>query len=48
MDAFAQDVMNHRAPEASGVEGMIDLKIIEAIVKAANTGKRVVLDWKGF
>ena len=48
MDAFAQDVMNQRTPEASGVEGMIDLKIIEAIVKAAQTGKRVQLDWKGW
>ena len=48
MDAFAQDVINQRTPEASGVEGMIDLKIIEAIVKAAQTGKRVQLDWKGW
>lgn len=45
LDAFAQDVLAGRSPEASGEEGLIDLRIIEAVVQAAGTGQRVVLNW---
>ena len=45
MDAFAQNVRDNTTPEASGPEGMTDLKIIEAIVKSADTGKRLLLRW---
>lgn len=45
MDAFAQNVRDNTTPEASGLEGWTDLKIIEAIVLAAQKGKRVELKW---
>ena len=34
-------------PAASGEEGLIDLRIVEAVVQAAQTGQKVVLDWGG-
>jgi predicted dehydrogenase len=45
LDAFARDVLAGRTPEASGEEGLIVLRIIEAVVQAADGGKRVVLKW---
>ncbi len=45
MDAFVQNIRDNTMPEASGQEGMIDLKIIEAIVLAAQKGQRVTLKW---
>lgn len=45
MDAFVQNIRDNTTPEASGQEGMIDLKIIEAIVLAAQKGQRVELKW---
>lgn len=45
MDAFAQNVRENIAPEASGLEGMNDLKIIEAILQSAGSGRRVTLKW---
>lgn len=45
MDAFARNVRENSPPEASGQEGMRDLKIIEAIILSANTGGRVELKW---
>jgi predicted dehydrogenase len=45
MDAFVQNVRDNTTPEASGLEGLTDLKIIEAIVQAAQKGKRVELKW---
>ena len=45
MDAFAQNIINKTPPLASGEEGMIDMKIIEAIKKAADTGQKVKMAW---
>ena len=46
MDAFARNILDGTEPLASGEEGMKDLRIIEAIVRSADTGKRVEIDWK--
>jgi predicted dehydrogenase len=46
MDAFAENILNDTPILASGEEGLIDMKIIEAIKRAADTGKRVTLDWQ--
>ena len=43
MDAFAKNVREGTVPDASGQEGLIDLKIIEGIKRAVDTGKRVKL-----
>ncbi len=45
MDAFADSILNNSPILASGEEGLIDLKIITAIVRAAETGRRVELAW---
>ena len=45
MDAFAESILKDTVPLASGEEGMIDLKIIEAIVRSADTGNKVKLIW---
>jgi len=45
MDAFAENILNDTPLIASGEEGMTDLKIIEAIVRSADTGKKVKLIW---
>lgn len=45
MDAFAESIINKKPPEASGEEGMIDLKIIEAIKQSADSGRKVKIDW---
>jgi len=41
MDAFSQSVMNDSAVITPGEEGLKDMKVIEAIYKAARTGERV-------
>jgi predicted dehydrogenase len=46
MDAFAANVIDKTEPIASGAEGLKDLRIIQAIVQAADTGRRVEIDWK--
>lgn len=45
MDAFAQSIRDNTEPLASGEEGMKDLRIIEAIKQAADTGNRVEVNW---
>jgi glucose-fructose oxidoreductase len=40
---FAQCVLDGRDPEPSGKEGLIDVEIIEAVQRAAETGRRVTL-----
>lgn len=45
MDNFADCVLNNRNSEASGEEGLTDLKIIEAIVRSADTGRKIELAW---
>lgn len=46
MDAFAANIIDNTDPMASGAEGAKDLRIIEAIVQAADTGRRIEIDWK--
>ena len=45
MDAFAENIINKTQPLASGEEGLIDMKIIEAIKKSADTGRKVKMVW---
>lgn len=46
MDAFAQSVQTNTAPIASGEEGWKDMKLIGAILEAADTGRKVAIDWR--
>jgi len=41
MDAFADCILNDRASRVPGEEGLRDMKVIEAIYRAAETGERV-------
>lgn len=41
--SFSDCVLNGREPEPSGVEGLADVRIIEAILKSAETGKEIKL-----
>ncbi len=45
MDAFALNIIEKTPVLASGEEGLVDMKIIEAIKKAAETGKSVKMVW---
>jgi predicted dehydrogenase len=45
LDDFADCIRHNRPSAASGQEGLIDLKIIEAIKTAADTGQKVRLAW---
>jgi predicted dehydrogenase len=45
MDNFANCIINNKKSEASGEEGLIDLKIIEAIKQSADTGRKIKLAW---
>jgi len=46
LDTFAKCIREGRDPEPDGVQGMRDLIIIEAIYKAAKTGKGVRIKYK--
>jgi glucose-fructose oxidoreductase len=41
---FSSCILEDRAPEPSGWEGLHDIKILRAILEAARTGRRVTLD----
>lgn len=45
MDNFADCILANKKSPASGEEGMMDLKIIEAIKRSADTGNKVKIDW---
>ena len=45
MDAFAKNILDKTEPLASGEEGLLDMKIIEAIKQSADTGQRVKMAW---
>ena len=45
LDAFAENISNKTQPLASGEEGLVDMKIIDAIKLAADTGKSVKMVW---
>ena len=38
---FSDCVLNNRAPEPSGEEGLQDVRIVEALYRSADTGKAV-------
>lgn len=42
--SFSDCVLKGREPEPSGIEGLADLRIIEAILKSAESGKEIKLD----
>ncbi|GAB3940849.1 Gfo/Idh/MocA family oxidoreductase [Spirosoma harenae] len=44
IDAFAQSIWNKTKPEASGEEGWKDMKLIGAILQAAETGRKIEID----
>ncbi|MCB0669952.1 MAG: Gfo/Idh/MocA family oxidoreductase, partial [Saprospiraceae bacterium] len=43
MDAFARNIMDNTPVVANGMEGLNDMKVIEAIYKAASTGEKVMV-----
>jgi predicted dehydrogenase len=43
MDHFSRCVRENRTPLTPGEEGLADLRVIEAIYKAAKTGKTISL-----
>ena len=45
MDAFARNILDKTPVLASGEEGLIDMKIIQAIKQSADTGKSVKMVW---
>jgi predicted dehydrogenase len=45
MDAFAESILENKTLTATGEEGLIDMKIIEAIKRSADTGRKVDLVW---
>ena len=45
IDDFADAILNNKQPKASGEEGLKDIKLIEEILKAAETGKKVNIKW---
>ncbi len=45
LGAFAQNIINKTQPLASGEEGLIDMKIIEAIKRSADTGRKIKIMW---
>ncbi len=45
IDEFAECIINNKNSTASGEEGLIDMKIIEAIKRSADTGTKIKLTW---
>ena len=45
MDGIAISIKNNQESIVPGEMGRRDMKIIEAIYKAMNTGKRVTIEW---
>jgi predicted dehydrogenase len=41
---FSECILKNRQPEPSGMEGLADLRIIEALVRSARTGRPVTLE----
>jgi glucose-fructose oxidoreductase len=41
---FSDCVLRDREPEPSGVEGLADIRVIEAILKSAETGRAIAVD----
>lgn len=44
LDAFMQSIRTKTVPEASGEEGWKDMKLIGAILQAADTGRKISID----
>jgi glucose-fructose oxidoreductase len=45
IDKFSECVLNEKEPEASGEEGLADVRIIEAIYESAMTGRSIELEF---
>ncbi|MCB0665085.1 MAG: hypothetical protein KDC80_04650 [Saprospiraceae bacterium] len=45
MDEFVTAIRENRDSIANGVEGVIDVKIIRAIIQAAEQNRELTLDW---
>jgi glucose-fructose oxidoreductase len=41
---FSDCILNNREPEPSGEEGLVDVQIIEAVYRAANSGRAVSIE----
>jgi predicted dehydrogenase len=46
LDAFVRSIQAKTIPEASGEEGWKDMKLIGAILQAADTGRKISIDWR--
>ncbi|MBC3788070.1 Gfo/Idh/MocA family protein [Spirosoma utsteinense] len=46
LNAFSQSIRQKTIPEASGEEGWKDMKLIGAILQAADTGRKISIDWR--
>lgn len=46
LNAFCQSIRQKTIPEASGEEGWKDMKLIGAILQAADTGRKISIDWR--
>jgi hypothetical protein len=44
IDTFSECILNDTEPEASGTEGLADVRIIEAIYESAMTGRSIELE----
>ncbi len=45
MDDFASAILNNKQPQATGEEGLKDIKLIADILKAAETGKKIKIPY---
>ena len=43
IDYFSRCIREGRQPEPSGIEGLADVRVVEAIIEAARTGRRVAI-----
>jgi predicted dehydrogenase len=44
---FTECILKNREPEPSGMEGLADIRVIEAILKSARSGRVVPIDYAG-
>jgi predicted dehydrogenase len=45
MDEFVESVRTDRPSIAHAAEGVIDIKIVEAVIESADKGDEVEIDW---
>ncbi|HUP57745.1 MAG TPA: Gfo/Idh/MocA family oxidoreductase, partial [Bdellovibrionota bacterium] len=44
---FSECILSNREPEPSGMEGLADIRVIEAVLKSARSGRIVPIDYAG-